>query len=231
MAEEATWQTVVIIPKGKKEYRGIGLVEVTWKVVAEILHRRFTTAITYHDALHGFWAGRGTGTATLKSKLLQQIAAMREEVLYVIFLDLTKVYDALDRSRSLEILEGYGVGPRARRLLRAYWRKSTMVARAGGYFGTGFKGERGVTQGDPLSPTIFNVVVDAVVCHWVMLAVEEAEMRGDRGREGRHQAALFYADDGIVASVDPCWLQWDFTTLVGLFDRVGLQKMWVRRSA
>ena len=38
-----------------------------------------------------------------------------------------------------------------------------MVAQAGGYYGTGFKGARGVTQGDPLSPTIFNVVVDAVV--------------------------------------------------------------------
>ena len=57
---------------------------------------------------------------------------MREEVLYMIFLDLTKAYDALDRSRILEILEGYGVGPRARRLLQAYWGKSTMVARAGG---------------------------------------------------------------------------------------------------
>ena len=31
MAEEATWQTVVLIPTGKKEYRGVGLVEVTWK--------------------------------------------------------------------------------------------------------------------------------------------------------------------------------------------------------
>ena len=26
LAEEATWQTVVIIPKGKREYRGIGMV-------------------------------------------------------------------------------------------------------------------------------------------------------------------------------------------------------------
>ena len=42
---------------------------------------------------------------------------MSEEVLYVIFLDLTKAYNALDRSRCLEILEGYGVGTRARRLL------------------------------------------------------------------------------------------------------------------
>ena len=88
---------------------------------------------------------------------------MKEEVLYVIFLDLHKAYDALDRYRILEILEGYGVGPRARRLLRTYWEKSTMVARAGGYYGTSFKVAMGVTQGDPLSPTIFNVMVDAVV--------------------------------------------------------------------
>ena len=87
----------------------------------------------------------------------------------MIFLDLYKVYDALDRSRCLEILEGYGVGPRAQQLLRAYWGKMMMVARAGGYYGGAFKGARGVTQGNPLSPTIFNVVVDAVVRHWVNL--------------------------------------------------------------
>ena len=115
---------------------------------------------------------------------------MREEVLYVIFFDLTKAYDALDRSRSLEILKGYEVGDRVRRLLREYWEKTTMVARACAYYGKGFKGGRGVTQGDPLSPTIFNMVVDAVVRHWVTLAVTEAETKGERGREGRHQAAF-----------------------------------------
>ena len=78
-------------------------------------------------------------------------------------------------------------------------------------------------QGDPLSPTIFNVVVDAVVRHWVTVMVEGAEERGKRGQEGRHQAALFYADNGTVAFSDPCWLQGAFNTLVGLFDRVGLQ--------
>ena len=97
-----------------------------------------------------------------------------------------------------------------------------MVARAGGYYRKGFKGGRGVTQGDPLSPTIFNVVVDAVVRHWLTIAVTEAENRRKWGREGRHQAALFYADDGMLASSDPQWLQWAFTQLVGLFYRVGL---------
>ena len=104
LAEEATWQAVVLIPKGKKDYRGIGLVEVVWKVVAAILNCGFTSSITYHNTLHGFRAGCGTRNTTLKAKLLQQLAAMREEFLYVIFLDLTKAYDALDRSRCLEIL-------------------------------------------------------------------------------------------------------------------------------
>ena len=126
--------------------------EVMWKVVVVILNRRFTSSITYHDALHGFRAGCGTGTATLKAKLLQQLAAMREEVLYVIFLDLTKAYDALDRSKCLEILEGCGVGPSARRLLMTYWRRLTMVARSGGYYGKAFKGERGVTRATRCPP-------------------------------------------------------------------------------
>ena len=78
LAEEATWQTVVLIPKGKREFSGVGLVEVTWKVVVVILHRRLTARIKFHDALHGFREGRGTGTATLEAKLLQQLAAMRE---------------------------------------------------------------------------------------------------------------------------------------------------------
>ena len=105
MAEEATWQAVVMIPKGRQEYRGIGIVEVMWKVVAAILHLRLTDSITYHEFLHGFRAGPGTGTAILEAKLLQQLAALREEVLYVIFLDPHKAYGALDRSRCLEILE------------------------------------------------------------------------------------------------------------------------------
>ena len=32
-----------------------------------------------------------------------------------------------------------------------------------------FKGYQGVTQGVPLSQTIFNLVVDVVVFHWVLL--------------------------------------------------------------
>ena len=95
---------MILITKGKKDYRGIGLVEVMWKLVAAILNFRLTASINFHDFLHEFRAGCGTGNATLEAKMLQQLAALREEVLYVIFLDLHKAYDSLDRYRFLEIL-------------------------------------------------------------------------------------------------------------------------------
>ena len=87
-------------------------------------------------------------------------------------LDLHKEYDDLDRSSFLGILEGYGVDPRDLHLLQSYWERLKMMAQAGGYYGEPLCGEQGATQGYTLSPTIFNVVVDAVVCHWGSLVVE-----------------------------------------------------------
>ena len=59
-----------------------------------------------------------------------------------------------------------------------------MAARAGGYYRAAFKGTRGVTQGDLLYPTIFNVVVDAVVRHWLEGLQAAKEEKGAKGRGG-----------------------------------------------
>ena len=107
---------MVLIYKGKGDYHGIFLMGLVCKVVASILNFRVTASITYHEFLHVFQVVLGRGTITLEAKMLQQLASMREEVLFVIFLDLHKAYYALDRDRYLEILEGYGVGYRACRI-------------------------------------------------------------------------------------------------------------------
>ena len=38
------------------------------------------------------------------------------------------------------------------------------------------------------------------------------------------KVALFYADDGVVASTDPGWLQSAFDFMTGMFDQVGLRR-------
>ena len=65
------WQVVVLIPKMEGNCHVIGLVEAVWKVVTVVLNFYLTTSIAFHNVLHRFRAGRGTGNATLEVKLLQ----------------------------------------------------------------------------------------------------------------------------------------------------------------
>ena len=75
-------------------------------MVQVILNCLFTASTAFHEVLHIFWLGCSTGAASLEAKLIQQLTAMMEEVLYTIFIDLHKSYDALDRDRCLGIVEG-----------------------------------------------------------------------------------------------------------------------------
>ena len=112
------WKTVVIIPKGGgTDFWGIVLVEVLWNAISGIINRRLSSSIQFHDVLHEFLAGRGTGTTTHEEKLLQRIISMRDTVLHSVFLDLRKSCDALDIEQFLYILSGYGMGPRMKRIL------------------------------------------------------------------------------------------------------------------
>ena len=74
-----------------------------------------------------------------------------------------KAYNDLDRDHCIDILVGYGVGPRTLNILRTYWVRLQMTAKAGGHYKPVLQIHRRVTQGYPLSPIIFNVFMDAVI--------------------------------------------------------------------
>ena len=111
-----------------------------WKVIMVIPNLRFTASIIFHDVLHGLWVGSGIDIASLEVKLLQKLMDMREDILYDIFMELYKVYEALDREICLERLEGYGVGPWSNHSLHTYWDRLRMVARICGYYGMEYQG-------------------------------------------------------------------------------------------
>ena len=216
------WVIVVLIPKGRGDYRGIGLLEPCWKLIEIVMDRRLNV-VELHDSLHGFRVGRGCGTATVEAKLAQHLSYLEQEAFYGIFIDLRKAYNAMDRERCLVILEGYGVGENMLRLLRSFWDGAGIVCRAAGNYGKPFKAGRGVTQSGPLSPKIFNIMVDAIVREWFRIMMgDDAAMEG-YGEEFRCMLAIFYADDAFVASRDADFLQEALNTLVELFEHIGLR--------
>jgi len=202
---------LVIIPKPNGGVRGIGLLETIWKLMERIIDRRLARGIEFHDALHGFRKRRGCGTAVLECRLEQERALYNGETLFQVFLDLTKAYDTLDRERTLLILKEYGVGDNTLRLLDTFWQRLKLCPRQAGYYARQLvDSQRGVTQGGIASPTIFNVVIDAIV------------------RELLHRfpteiTAAFYADDGRLAGTNAERLQSCLVYATELFARVGLK--------
>eukprot|EP00978_Attheya_sp_CCMP212_P016906 scaffold44614_cov73-Attheya_sp.AAC.3 len=218
------WSVMIMLPKGGGDYRGIILVEVVWKLIAIIIKAWLNVSINFHDTLvHGFQAGRGTGTATIEAKLCQQMATMQQVPLFQIYLDLRKAYDALDWERCLEIVEACGTGKRFVRLIKSYWLKQKIVAKASGYHGESFSATQGVTQGDPVSPTIFNIMVDAVVRYWLSLVCGENVAANGLGYEVKEKYVIFYADHGLLLSCNQEWVQESFDILIGIFEHVGLR--------
>ena len=86
-------------------------------------------------------------------------------------------------------------------MIQKYWYRLAMVERASRYYGDTFNGFRGVTQGDPLSPKLFNIMLDVVIVHWLKIISEEEE-----GLEGFDCSVqwmynlFFYTYDDLLAS-------------------------------
>ena len=75
-----------------------------------------------------------------------------------------------------------------------------------------------IYPGRPLSPTLFNIVMDAVIHHWVVVvAAAEVSLEG-LGMSIKDLAAYLYADDGLVASTQPKRMLRVFDVLAGLFE-------------
>ena len=124
----------LIIPKGRvTDFSSIILVGFLWKLVSGIINPRLLSSIQSHDALRGFCARRGTGISALETNMLQQLIATNYMDLHAIFLNLRKAYNSLYRDRFLDILAGYGMGPRTICILWTHWVQLQMATKAGGH--------------------------------------------------------------------------------------------------
>ena len=214
LPKELSWTFLALLPKGQADHRGIGLIEIVWKLLEAIIDTRVKKVVSFHDILHGF-QGRYPGS--------QAGTGVGQVPLLLIFLDLRKAYDTVDREEAMTTMEEYGVGPNARRLLQAFWDSQKLVARVEGFHGRSFDATRGCTQGSLFSPQLFNMMSDKVIRHWLRQQInDDGIVNNSFGLTVAQRISCFYADDGAVGGRDFQWLQGAMDLLVATFRRIGL---------
>ena len=166
-----------------------------------------------------------TGTATLEAKLSQQLAGISHETPFQVFLVIHNTYESLDRGRCLEVLREYRMGPNLARLIMTYWDRQRIVPKTGIFLGKKFRTGRGLTQGDPASPMIFNIVVDAVVQVVLDVVYGPQEAQHDLSWAAGEWNLILYVDYGRIAGRYHMWVRDALLVTVEMFFRMGLKKL------
>jgi hypothetical protein len=193
-----------------------------WKICEAIIDTWIRSKIQLHNILHGFIQLRGTSTTIMEAKLQQEVAALMQEILLQVYLDLTKACDALDQDRTLKTLAEYGVGPRLLCLIKHYWDNQKIAPRQRGHHGPIIIPESGTIQGGLKSCVEFSIVVDAVIRYWLTLVIPHNAENG-LGRNAEDTLTLFHANNGLLSAKDHERLQKALDVLVSLFEGIGLK--------
>ena len=148
-------------------YRGIMLLEVAYKIIANLLKKRLTPIEESldHETQCGFRPGRGCTDAvfTVKTALKKR----REHGLetWVLFLDLVKAFDRVPREMLWLILKKFGVPEKLIFLLKALHENVLVKFEVQGITHS-VNSIIGVKQGDILGPILFTFHIAAVMITW-----------------------------------------------------------------
>ena len=112
---------------------------------------------------------------------------------------------------------GYVLRSNLHRFLQMCYYEQVVVLKASKLFGWQFGMERGVTQRDPFSPTISNIVVDAVVSVFLLeIGGPREAYNGLVWVAGEHNIIL-YAVNGRIPGCNPIWFQTTLKKVVRIF--------------
>ena len=201
------WGESTVIPVYKKgsrtecgNHRGISLVPVVTRLLASLLLRRLTAVrdSMTREQQAGFRPGRGCidHIFTLRQILEQRHLYKRPTIL--VFLDLKAAFDSVDRSALLTTLVNEGMPLKFVNIIHSLYSQTRGRVRVYGELSKSFLTTSGVRQGCPLSPFLFNIVMDVVM----MRALQGLQNPGVHFFNGENIVDLEYADDIVLLFED-----------------------------
>jgi len=202
---------------GPAEYRPLSIGSVIARHLHKILAKRLAALDIFDNRQRGFRPVDGVcENVTVLSAVLGD-ARRRCRTLHLACVDVSKAFDTVSHDAIHTTLDELGLPREFREYVRAVYSSARTVLHgigSGTNEGEAIKIGRGVRQGDPLSPLLFNLVVDRA------LGILSEDVGYQMG--GRLISALGYADDIVLLASTRNGLQENLTRLNDAFKVNGL---------
>ena len=168
------WNSASIVSIPKKgdlsdcnNYRGISLINVGLKILSKIVTNRISEYALSHGFIRpeqfGFRNKEECISLYISIREICQRRKIRGQFTYLAFLDLKKAYDSVPIYNILTKLYNIGIRDKCLQFLKNLYLTSKARASHNGCLSSEFPINRGVRQGCPLSPILFNIFINDVL--------------------------------------------------------------------
>ena len=187
-------------------YRGICIMNALLKVLCTLLNNRLTDYCAEQKLIDikqiGFerFSRASDHIFTLKTVVNKYVVDERGKKLYTCFVDFKKAFDSVWHDALFRKLENKGINGKFLDIIRNIYKQTRCAVKINGKATKYFKYEKGVQQGNPLSPILFNLFINDIF--------EEIRNNSQITLDGESMVhALMYADDLIIMATSPEELQ------------------------
>ena len=184
-------------PAVMDNYRGISLIESILKLISTIVAKRLTKALTETGRLARWQAGfRPTEECVAQAATLLEVCQRRQlsgQATYLAFVDFRKAFDLVPHGALLAKLRAIGVRGATFKFIAGLYKTSSVAVTLACGTGQPVPCQRGVRQGCPLSPILFDVFINDIL-------VEARPHAAHVPQLGTRLPGLGFADDLVLVA-------------------------------
>ena len=196
--EQLSLATIIPIVKNKRKsvndinnYRGIALSSVLGKVIDLIILNSQSNQLKCSELQFGFTKRMSTTQCTFLAEETINYYMKNKSHVFSVFLDASKAFDRVHYVKLFRLLLKRDICPVIARFLAFMYTNNQCRIKWDGLLSQAFKVKNGVRQGGVLSPILFNVYIDVLLCK-----LKETELGCHIGSS--FAGALAYADDVLL---------------------------------